>query len=106
MPIIHSRLQENIALAKVISYNYLISKGMVLPTGNHMRAARALAGLTAGQLARLAGVDASTISRVESARHHKVAGQAGTIDRLTEALLKRGVAIHEDGVSFVRKGKR
>ena len=77
-----------------------------MPTGNHLRAARALAGLTAGQLAALAGVDASTVSRLENARHKKVGGQAMTVDKLQEALLKRGVQITEDGVFFAKKPRR
>ena len=77
-----------------------------MPTGNHLRAARALAGLTAEQLAKEASVDASTISRLESSRRKKIGGQAITVDRLLEALLKHGVEISEDGVFFAKKKPR
>jgi transcriptional regulator with XRE-family HTH domain len=71
-----------------------------------LRAARALAGLTAGQLAKLAEIDASTISRLEGARRNEVGGQAMTVDRVVGALLKKGVQITDDGVFFVRKPHR
>lgn len=80
-----------------------IFKGMALPTGNMLRAARALAGLRGTELAKMAGVDASTVSRLESSRAKSVRGQAETVDRVIHALLRRGVRITDDGVSFVRK---
>ncbi len=76
---------------------------MALPTGNMLRAARALAGLRGTELAKMAGVDASTVSRLESSRAKSVRGQAETVDRVIHALLRRGVRITEDGVLFVRK---
>lgn len=76
---------------------------MALPTGNMLRAARALAGLRGTELADLAGVDTSTISRLESSRAKSVRGQAETVDRVIHALLRRGVRITDDGVMFVRK---
>ena len=39
------------------------AKGMALPTGDKLRAARALAGLKAAELATLAGINQSTLSR-------------------------------------------
>jgi transcriptional regulator with XRE-family HTH domain len=76
---------------------------MTLPTGNMLRAARALAGLRGTELAELAEVDTSTISRLESSRTKSVRGQAETVDRVIHALLRRGVRITDDGVVFVRK---
>jgi transcriptional regulator with XRE-family HTH domain len=69
---------------------------MVLPTGNQLRAARALAGLKATELARLAKIDASTISRLESARHKNVHGMAQTVDAVVQALNRKGVRIVND----------
>ena len=68
-----------------------------------LRAARALAGLKASELAAMAKVDASTVSRLEGRGHKTVGGQATTIDALRRALLHRGVEIVDDGVRFIRK---
>jgi transcriptional regulator with XRE-family HTH domain len=87
-------------------YGFLISGEMALPTGNLLRAARALAGLKAGQLADLAGVDASTISRLESAGTGRVRGQAQTVDDVTRALKAKGVEIFETGVRLIEKPTR
>ena len=48
---------------------HLISQGRwFLPTGNQLRAASSLAGLKAVELAALADIDQSTISRMENVR--------------------------------------
>jgi transcriptional regulator with XRE-family HTH domain len=57
----------------------------MLPTGNQLRAARALADLTSVELARLANIDASTISRMESSGPRPVRGQAATVDAVVGA---------------------
>jgi len=49
-----------------------------------LRAARALAGLKPTELARLAKIDASTISRLESGRHKNARGMATTVDSLAQ----------------------
>jgi transcriptional regulator with XRE-family HTH domain len=74
-----------------------------LPTGNMLRAARALAGLKAGELAALAKIDASTVSRMENSGAKPVRGQAGTVDSVIRALEAKGVVIEADGVRLVRK---
>jgi transcriptional regulator with XRE-family HTH domain len=80
---------------------------MALPTGNQLRAARALAGLRAAQLAKSAGVDASTVSRLENARHKSVSGMAQTVDAVLRALARAGVRINEDGsVGPIEKPRR
>ena len=68
----------------------LITKESMLPSGNILRAARALAGLTAVELAALADVDQSTISRMESTGVKPVRGQVGTVDAVTRALEAQG----------------
>jgi transcriptional regulator with XRE-family HTH domain len=70
----------------------------MLPTGNMLKAARALAGLTSVELARLARVDASTISRMETSGSRPVRGQAGSVDSVVRALEAKGVVIEADGV--------
>jgi transcriptional regulator with XRE-family HTH domain len=75
---------------------------MALPTGNMLRAARALAGLKASELAALAKIDTSTISRLEASRHKSVRGQAQTVEAVQNALLRRGVRVTDEGVMFVK----
>jgi transcriptional regulator with XRE-family HTH domain len=77
----------------------------MLPTGNMLKAARALAGLTSVELARLAKVDASTISRMETSGARPVRGQAGSVDSVVRALEAKGVVIESDGVRL-RKPRR
>jgi transcriptional regulator with XRE-family HTH domain len=77
-----------------------------LPTGDLLRAARALASLTAVELGRLAKVDPSTISRLESYGSKPVRGLAETVDSVVRALEARGVAIEADGVRLIRKPRR
>jgi transcriptional regulator with XRE-family HTH domain len=80
---------------------------MALPTGFQLRAARALAGLNAAELARVAGIDASTISRLESSRHKTVTGMAQTVEAVLRALAHKGVRINEDGsISPIKKPRR
>jgi transcriptional regulator with XRE-family HTH domain len=60
------------------------------------RSARALAGLKLAELARLAEVDASTISRLETRGDKPVRGHAATVDAVTRALKTKGVEIDSD----------
>ena len=80
-----------------------------MPTGNQLRAARALAGLKATELARLAKIDASTISRLESTRHKNVRGLAETVDAVVQALQRKGVRIVDEEMQVavvLKKGRR
>jgi transcriptional regulator with XRE-family HTH domain len=70
---------------------------MVLPTGNQLKAARALAGLNGEKLAEMAGINAATISRLEQSRHKSVTGMAQTVEAVLKALAKAGVRINDDG---------
>jgi transcriptional regulator with XRE-family HTH domain len=81
---------------------------MTLPTGNLLKAARALAGLTAAQLATKAGVDPTTISRMEGSRHKSVGGLAGSVDAVLKALKAQGVEIDSDNIALrlVKKPRR
>jgi len=78
----------------------------MLPTGNQLRAARALADLTLVHLAALAKMDASTISRMESSGPRPVRGQAATIEAVVKALEAKGVVIEPDGGVRPRKPRR
>ena len=64
-----------------------------------------LAGLTAWELAALAKVDQSTISRMESAGHRPVRAMTGSLDSVVTALEAKGVVIESDGVRL-RKPRR
>jgi transcriptional regulator with XRE-family HTH domain len=101
-------MQYSIAISTYISYKRLISKGMALPTGNMLRAARALAGLRAAELAFLAKVDPTTISRIENAKQKPVRGQIATIDAVIGALKTKGVEIDADSgvLRLVKKPRR
>jgi hypothetical protein len=68
-----------------------------------------LAGLKATELARLAKIDASTISRLESARHKNVRGQAQTVDAVVQALNRKGVRIVDEETQtavVIKKSRR
>lgn len=78
-----------------------------MPTGYLIRAGRVLAGLKATELAKLAKIDASTLSRLESFGHKKVGGQVETVDRVISALLRRGIKLEPDqGVFFVKPPRK
>jgi len=79
---------------------------MVLPTGNMLRAARALAGLKGTELADLAGVNQATISRMENFGRKTVGGYAGTIDAVVRALAQKGVEIVGDDTLRLTKRPR
>jgi transcriptional regulator with XRE-family HTH domain len=79
---------------------------MALPTGNQLKAARALAGLGSGELAALADIDPSTLSRMESSGHLPIRGQAPKVDAVITQLKARGVEITEDGVRLISKPRR
>jgi hypothetical protein len=57
-------------------------------------------------LAALAGVDPTTISRLESSGRKPVKGYAATVDAVSEALRKHGVEYDEGGVYLVKKAGR
>jgi transcriptional regulator with XRE-family HTH domain len=79
---------------------------MPLPTGNILKAARALAGLKSAGLAKLAKVDPTTISRLESSGAKPVSGYAATVDAVKEALKNRGVEYDEGSVWLTKRGKK
>jgi transcriptional regulator with XRE-family HTH domain len=80
---------------------------MELPTGNLLRAGRALAGLTGTQLAKEAGCDASTISRLEAAGTKHVAGHTLKVEAIVQALKRKGVQVIDDHtVTLIKKPRR
>jgi transcriptional regulator with XRE-family HTH domain len=77
-------------------------------TGNHLRAARAIAGLDQAALADLSGVSINTIRNMEAAGASLVGGRASTRDQVQAALEKLGVEFTNGGEPGVRlrKGRK
>lgn len=71
-------------------------------TGNNLRAAMNLAGLTTAKLALASKVSPAIIIRMEGTANKPFA-DAATIDKVIQALKLKGVAINEDGVHLVPK---
>ena len=76
----------------------------MLPTGRQLSAARVLAGLDQKQLAKLAGLDPSTVSRMEASDLAVARGHGRNIEAVLIALEKKGVTIAADG-SIQQSGK-
>lgn len=73
-----------------------------MPTGNELKSARALAGLRTGQLAILAKVDNSTLSRLEGFGRKQVRGHTDTINGIIKVLTQHGVEITAGCVRLVK----
>jgi transcriptional regulator with XRE-family HTH domain len=76
-----------------------------LPTGRQIKAARILIGIEQRELAKQAGINASTLSRMESSGGKSVRGQGRTIQAVVDALQHNGVEIVEDGLRLKPKKK-
>ena len=72
-------------------------------TGDWLRAAMALAGLSVRDLASASKVRPSTIVRMEASRKKAVRVDSRTVDKVIQALQVRGVEISEDGVRLMQK---
>jgi hypothetical protein len=80
-------------------YVFLYNWGMRLPyTGRMLAAARMLAGLEQQELAQLAKISASTISRLEACGSETVNAHPKNIEAVLTVLERRGVVIEEDGI--------
>jgi transcriptional regulator with XRE-family HTH domain len=79
---------------------------MRLPTGRQIHAGRVLAGLDQRQLAKAAGIDPTTVGRMENSGPDTARGFARNVELVLKALERHGVEITEDGVRYVsRKGR-
>ena len=65
----------------------------MLTTGNQLKAARALAGLNQNELAKLAGLNISTISAMEGKGAKTLGSGIDTIKRIMDALYGAGVEV-------------
>jgi transcriptional regulator with XRE-family HTH domain len=79
---------------------------MKIPTGRLLAAARHAAGLRQAELARDAGIDQTTLSRMEGAGAKPIGGAIRNLDRVLDALRRHGVEVDEDSIRIVRKGRR
>jgi transcriptional regulator with XRE-family HTH domain len=77
-----------------------------MPRGYEIRAGRSLLGWDTRELAKRAGVDLSTVYRVEASGSQSVRGQWRTLEKLINTLEKQGVEFIEDGVRLIRKRGR
>jgi DNA-binding XRE family transcriptional regulator len=68
-------------------------------SGNHLRAARALAGLNQADLAKVAGVHVNSVRRLERSRE-RCGGWAG--ERIKEALALHGVQVLDSPAGVIR----
>ena len=75
----------------------------VAPKSCQIPAARALLGMEQRQLAELAEVSVSTVIRIEGAGWGPIPGNWRTIERVLEALEKRGVKFTELGVELTKR---
>jgi transcriptional regulator with XRE-family HTH domain len=65
-----------------------------MPTGEQIRAGRALAGVSQTELADLAGVSRSAVARLEL---KQAATRSDTVEALERALARLGVELTTDG---------
>jgi transcriptional regulator with XRE-family HTH domain len=82
------------------------SPNMRLPTGYLITAARHAVGLSQAELARAAGIDPTTLSRIETAGPKPPGGKTANLIAVIDALRAAGVEVLEDGLRLVPKGKR
>jgi transcriptional regulator with XRE-family HTH domain len=74
-------------------------------TGNHLKAARALAGMDQAALADRAGVSINTIRNMEATGAAPVGGWSSTRDKVQAALEKAGIEFTNGGAPGVRLRK-
>jgi hypothetical protein len=74
---------------------------MKVPSGRLLAAGRRVAGQA--DLVREAGIDPTTLSRMESAGADPVRGSTRNLQAVLDALRKHGVEIDEDSIRLVKK---
>jgi transcriptional regulator with XRE-family HTH domain len=75
-------------------------------TGNHLKAARAIADLDQAALADLAGVSINTVRNMEGMGAAPIGGRPSTRDKVQGALEKRGIEFLNGDEPGVRLRKR
>jgi transcriptional regulator with XRE-family HTH domain len=79
---------------------------MRLPTGRQIAAARTLLGLHQKELAALAGLDVTTVNRMEQSGPGPIRGHGRSIQAVMDALERKGAELTADGVRLVGKPRR
>jgi transcriptional regulator with XRE-family HTH domain len=74
-------------------------------TGNHLKAARALAGLDQEALANMAGVSVNTVRNMEASGADPIGGWASTRDKVQRCLEEAGIEFTNGGTPGVRLHK-
>jgi len=69
----------------------------LLKTGNQMKAARALAGISQEELAKRIGLHINTVSVMERRGSRRLASTFATVTAVREALQSEGVVFIDDG---------
>ena len=77
-----------------------------MPTGRHIKAARILLGIEQRQLAKQAGINPATLSRMENSGAEVVRGQGRSIQAVIDALDRNGVEIFADHLQLKPKKRR
>jgi transcriptional regulator with XRE-family HTH domain len=78
-----------------------------MPTGRQIAAARMMAGLHQQELAKLAHLDVTTVNRMEGMGAEQVRSLSHNVQRVLDALARKGVEIRDDGsVGPVTKVRR
>jgi predicted transcriptional regulator len=86
------------------SISEVIIEGMDMPSGRILRAARVALGFTAQELASKAGIDAATLSRLET---HGVASVSGrTFRAVIDALRHAGAEVTNTTITITKKPRR
>jgi transcriptional regulator with XRE-family HTH domain len=75
-----------------------------MPTGRAIKAARVLAGLTGKELADKAGIDPSTLSRLETGGIGVVSGK--NYQAVLDALKRSGVEVEATTIRLIGKPRR
>lgn len=70
----------------------------MLTTGNQLKAARALAGMDQGELAKRAGVNINTISAMEKKGRETL---TSGLDKIRAVM----IALEEEGIEFLNHGQ-
>jgi transcriptional regulator with XRE-family HTH domain len=82
---------------------YGMKLNMRVPNGWLLKAARIAVGVHQAQLAREAGLDPSTLSRIENSGAKPVSATARNLEALLEVLRRHGVEVLDDGLRLTKR---
>jgi transcriptional regulator with XRE-family HTH domain len=82
---------------------WAMQSDMRVPTGDMLAAARRLVGLRQTELAKAAGIDSATLSRMEGTGNKPVKALSQNLEAVLDALRRAGVEIEDDGIKFTKR---